>query len=42
MTSEPEVVYVWIWAEVCDLAHLTTVERLAFWGRQFMNPAVRR
>ena len=28
------------WTEVCDLAHLTTVERDAFWGRQFMNPAV--
>jgi serine/threonine-protein kinase HipA len=28
------------WDEVCDLAQLTTLERDAFWGRQFLNPAV--
>lgn len=28
------------WGEVCDLAQLTALECEAFWGRQFMNPAV--
>lgn len=26
------------WAEVCDAAVLTVVERSGFWGRQFLNP----
>lgn len=28
------------WAEVCDLAELTAVERSLFWERQFLNPAI--
>lgn len=26
------------WAEVCDLAGLSEVDRAGFWGRQFLNP----
>jgi serine/threonine-protein kinase HipA len=26
------------WADVCDLAALTDVDRAAFWRRQFLNP----
>ncbi len=26
------------WADVCDLAGLTEVDRKRFWGRQFLNP----
>ncbi len=26
------------WDEVCDLAHMTEIDRSYFWGRQFLNP----
>jgi serine/threonine-protein kinase HipA len=26
------------WPEICDLAHMTTVDRAFFWGRQLLNP----
>jgi serine/threonine-protein kinase HipA len=26
------------WSDVCDLAHMTEVERAYFWQRQFLNP----
>jgi serine/threonine-protein kinase HipA len=25
------------WAEVCDLAQMSAVDRAFFWGRQFLN-----
>ena len=28
------------WAEVCDAARLTEVERMSLWEREFMNPSV--